>query len=299
MCPRVRVPATAANLGPGFDCFGLALSFFNEVAVESSDQPSLTISGEGSARLPKDETSLAWRTVNAYFKAIGRTTPPLALSLLNRIPLTGGLGSSASVIVGTLVAANELCGHPLIPEQLLDLAYTIEGHPDNVAAALLGGLVITVLDDKRVIALKIQVPPGLRAVLYIPDLAMPTRRARGILPSKIPRQDAIFNLSRAALLVGALYERRFDLLRVAAGDRLHQPYRESLFPAMRRFFRAASEAGALGAYLSGAGSAILALTDKKEEAIAQSLQETGKRYGYPGRALIVDICYNGAEVIIP
>lgn len=295
----VRVPATTANLGPGFDCFGMALSLFNTVTLAASDRLEVVVKGEGATEISLRRDNLAARTIEAFFAAIERQVPPLRIGLDNAIPLARGLGSSAAAIVGSLVAANEFVGRPLPVEQLLKLATEIEGHPDNVAAALLGGFTICVSNSNGsgLRYATVPVPTELRAVLFIPHFRVSTERARAVLPGQVSRRDAVHNIGRASLLVAGLTTGRFDILRVATEDRLHQPYRESLFPAAKKLFAAALEAGALGVFLSGAGPTILALVKGNEERVATRFEEMARDVGTAGRTLILDICHTGAAVI--
>jgi homoserine kinase len=225
--------------------------------------------------------------------------PPLALDLYGHIPRSGGLGGSAAAIVAGLVAANALEGDALDKQGLLELANQIEGHPDNVAPALLGGLVICVQTGGQLIAKRVEPPRELRAVVYLPDHAIPTRHARGILPSQIERRDAVFNLSRAALLVAAIQTRDWALLREAMDDKLHQPARATLLPALYPTIRAAVEAGAHGAALSGSGAAILALATERLEEVAAAMQDAARAHGAPGRAAIFRLASEGASVRYP
>jgi len=293
----IRVPATSANLGTGFDCLGLALSLYNEVSVDQEGEPEIVVRGEGEKTLPRDERNLVYRTMVHYFQLVGRPMPPLSLHMHNRIPLTGGLGSSSAALVAGLCAANEICGRLLSRQELLEEASRLEGHPDNVAPCLLGGLVVSVIEDHQVISIPAPLPHSLRAVIFAPDFYMSTVKARAILPKKVPHRDATHNVSRVALLVAALYNERLDLLRTATQDCLHQPYRTRMFPEMMRFFDAGLEAGALCTYLSGAGSAILALAEKEQnrEPIAQAFLRTAREIGMGGRVFTVGICEDGAE----
>lgn len=293
----VRVPATSANLGAGFDCLGLALALYNEITLDLDAPPGITITGEGARTLPRDERNLAHRTVRRFFQEIGRPLPAFALHLHNRIPLTGGLGSSSATLVGALLAANAVAGQPCSTMDLLTLAYQLEGHPDNVAPALLGGCVLVVVDDGRPVPVPIPLPPGLRAVIFCPNFTIPTREARALLPSAVPYRDAVFNLGRAALFVAACTTGRLDLLRLATQDALHQPYRQKLFPTMPRFFEAALAAGALGVWLSGAGSALLALTTTETAPVAAAFEHTAAATGTPGRVIVTEISPTGAEVL--
>lgn len=293
----VRVPATTANLGPGFDCLGLALDIYNGVSLEESEASSIIVSGEGSKTLSRTANNLVFKAVSLVYQEAGKALPRLRLSCQNNIPLKRGLGSSAAAVVGGLVAANLLCGKPLSQSQILKLAWRLEGHPDNVAPALLGGCRVTVLDRDEVISISIPVPPELEAVLFIPDFEMSTREARAVLPSEISRADAIFNIGRAALLVAALTTGQLDCLKLATQDRLHQPARQTLFPTMGMLFEAALGAGALGVFLSGAGSTILALTVNKASTIAQAMVEAAAVQNISGRAMIAHPSLAGAQAM--
>lgn len=293
----IRVPASSANLGTGFDCLGLALNLYNEVTVDLEDEPQITIRGEGEKTLPRDERNLIYQTMLHYFRLVDRPVPRFSVHMHNRIPLTGGLGSSSAALVAGLYAANEICGRLLSRQELLEEASRLEGHPDNVAPCILGGLVVSVIEDHQVISIPAPLPRSLRAVIFAPDFYMSTVKARAILPKKVPHRDATHNVSRVALLVAALYNERLDLLRTATQDRLHQSYRTKMFPEMFRFFESAVGAGALCAYLSGAGSAILALAEaeKDREPIAQAFLRTAREIGMGGRVFTVGICEDGAE----
>jgi homoserine kinase len=319
----IRVPATSANLGSGFDTLGLALALYNRVVVVDdvgravAESPSnglaqgawlaggrprrerqarIIISGEGEDILPRDETNLVYRTILRYFEIVGRSPPAFTLETHNRIPLTGGLGSSSAALVGGLLAANALAGGLLTRDEILKIAHDEEGHPDNVAPALLGGLVLCVADADRLTRVALPVPVDVRAVLFVPSFTMPTEEARRLLPSRVPYRDAVFNLGRAALLIAAFQTGQLELLRIASEDRLHQPYRREMFPAMPRFIGAALQAGALGACLSGAGSAIISLTRGREREVADAYRETAVETGVSGRITVIDIDRQGAQV---
>jgi homoserine kinase len=261
----VRVPATSANLGPGFDALGLALRLHNTLSIAPAATPEIEIEGEGEETLPRDPSHLAYRAALAVAARAeeSRGTPTVEAFRLvqhNVIPVGRGLGSSAAAIVGGAVAANALLGNPLDRQAVLDLAADMEGHPDNVAPALLGGLVVCTRGAGGVRWMRLA-PPSLKVVLAVPDYAVSTEEARRRLPARVPFPDAVFNVTRAALLVAALTGGRPDLLDEATQDRLHQPYREHLVPGLAEVFAAARRAGAYGAALSGSGPAVIAFGD--------------------------------------
>jgi homoserine kinase len=292
-----RVPATSANLGPGFDCFGLALRLYNDVALDPEAPFGVEIVGEGADSLPRDRSNLVARTVARYFDMVGRPPPSCRIRLTNRIPMTGGLGSSSTALIGGLLAANALAGGSMSRAELLQIACELEGHPDNVAPAMLGGLVVSAIDGARLTTVPLDLPTGLRAVIYLPKFSTSTREARRLLPSRVSHRDAVFNVSRAALFVAAIATERLDLLRIASEDRLHQPYRQVLFPSMPRLIGAALDGGALGAWLSGSGSALLALTRGSEMAVASAFEAAARANGVAGHTAIVDLDADGAFLL--
>ncbi|MBI4289683.1 MAG: homoserine kinase [Chloroflexi bacterium] len=280
----VQAPATTANLGPGFDCLGMALDIFNELTVEHGPF-CISVEGEGAGQIDATENNLVFRAMARVFNRVEKPIPELTLTCRNRIPLARGLGSSAAAIASGLVAANGLLGKPLGLDELVQLGAKMEGHADNVAPALLGGCQLVVQEAGRYVSFPVPVPLGLRAVLFIPDFAMSTAHARKVLPASVTRGDAVFNVGRAALLTMGLSAGKLDYLRVGTQDRLHQPARQSIFPAMGSIFQAALEAGALGSFLSGAGSTILAFTEGESMsgAIGQAMQTAAARLGVHGR----------------
>ena len=290
------MPATTANLGPGFDCLGMALDVWNTVRLERGGQ-GVTVTGEGADRLNRNEGNLIYRAAQALFHHIGQPVPPLGLVCHNDIPLSRGLGSSSAAIVGGLVAANALCGNPASQEALLKLAIEIEGHPDNVTPALLGGCQVVVHNGDSIVTSGVPLPEGLGAVLFIPNMPMATAKARAVLPQSYSREDAVFNVGHAALLVNALATGNLELLKVATEDRLHQPQRQTIFPQMRLLFRAALQGGAYGVFLSGAGSSVLAFAKGNEMTVAYELADEARKAGLEGTLLITHPIEQGATVV--
>ncbi len=291
---RVRVPASSANLGPGFDALALALALYNEVELEASDRVSVTVRGEGEGRLDAGAENVVARGARLAFEAAGRSFHGATIHCVNHIPLGRGLGSSAAAWVGGLVSANALLGGPLDRDALLALAARAEGHPDNVAAAILGSLTVSCSTEGGVVAVALPVPSDLGWVALVPETESSTREARAVLPQSVPRADAVFNVQRVSLLLAALGAGRSDLLDPAMRDRLHQPYRLRLFPWMTAVEAAAREAGALGCALSGAGSAILAVVRGSSEAVARAMESALHAAGVRGRALSLAVDTAGA-----
>ena len=292
----VRVPATSANMGPGFDCLALALDIWNEVRVDLGGS-GVEIAGEGTDSLARDSNNLVYRSVETAFAEAGKAMPGVGVACRNGVPLGRGLGSSSAAVVGGLVAGNELCGRPLSEDGLLTLAARIEGHPDNSAAALLGGCQIVVEDGDRLVTAPVPLPEGLSAVLFIPEVPMPTEQARGLLPPVVDRADAVHNIGRAALLVNALATGDLSELRAATEDRLHQPARQTIFPAMKNIFRAALDAGALGVFLSGAGSTVLALARGRELTIGYEMADAADKSRVDGTVRVTKPSPRGAHVV--
>ena len=295
---RVTVPATSANLGPGFDVLGLALTLENVFELEEAEKCSVEVIGEGAATLPRGEGNIVVQGAAAVYATLGRPFRGLRVKQVNGIPTGRGLGSSATAWLGGMLGANALCEGGLSSELLLDLAVKEEGHPDNLAAALYGGLTIAFLEDGHVRVLKLPLSSGLRFPVLIPDFEAETVAARAVLPSQFSREDGVFNLARACILVGALTIGRHDLLRSAMADRWHQPYRVELFPWLDGVFAAAQEAGALGWALSGAGPSVLAVARGEAENVAAAMLEALKRSGRSGRARILDVAELGSRVEI-
>lgn len=270
---RVRVPASTANLGPGFDVLGMALGLYNEVEVEIAGAGlTLEVQGEGAERLQSlRERNLVARSVTETLARLGVRAGGLRVRMLNRIPLSRGLGSSSAAAMGGVAAAVALAGVARGPEELLDLALPFEGHPDNITPALLGGLTVSALVDGKVRCVKLPVPEGLQAIAVIPEFHLSTVKARKALPRTVPRADAVFNVGRAALFLAAMQAGRLDLLREATQDRLHQPYRAPLVPGMEEVLAEGERAGALACFLSGAGPTLLALTTGDGRAIGERM----------------------------
>jgi homoserine kinase len=291
---HVRVPATSANLGPGFDTLGLALALHNELTLGESDHITVSINGEGAGELAVDGGNLVVRAARMVFDQAGRPFRGLAVDCVNRIPLGRGLGSSAAARLGGILGANALLGEPFDRLTILALAARAEGHPDNVAAALLGGVTVSCETPEGVLAISLPVPADVRWVALIPDLTSATSEGRAVLPTSVPRADAVFNVQRVALLLASLGGHRPDLLYAAMDDRLHQPYRTRLFPWMPAVIAAARAAGALGCVLSGAGPSLIAAVTENPERVAEAMTRALETSGLTGHARALDVDTAGA-----
>lgn len=259
----VTVPATSANMGPGFDSIGIALNLYNRFSMEECDH--IDISSTGGESIPNDETNLVYQCAKRVYEICGKPMSGLRLIEDCSIPQTRGLGSSSACTVAGLLGANALLGNPLHQENIIDLAAAIEGHPDNSTPAILGGFCTSLLEYGKVWSVRVPIADKVDFVAFIPNFELSTETARGALPATIPHHDAVFNLARAALLTGSLVTGDLHNLQVAVGDCLHQPYRFSLIPGGEEVVRSAKGLGALGAFLSGAGPTIIAMVDKEDK----------------------------------
>ena len=262
-----RVPATTANLGPGFDCFGMALPLYNEITIEETVMPGtgieISIISENKDDLdimtiPMDKDNIVYKAVELLYNSIGQTPSELKITIKSGIPITRGLGSSAAVIVGGLMAANELLGRPADEAALLSIATDIEGHPDNVTPAIVGGTVIASQEnDGSVVYRKLNWPDEWNIMVCVPDYELATDIARSVIPKEIPLKDATFNLKRSAMFVQAVLTKDEELMKLALTDKLHQPYRMKLVPGLNEIIdNLKHEEDVIGCVLSGAGPTI-------------------------------------------
>jgi homoserine kinase len=302
----VLTPATSANLGPGFDSLGLALQLYNRFEVEegSADplSPSIEVQGELGAGLSTGPDNLFFQSFALLFERLAVPLPSVRIRMSISISPGCGLGSSATAVVGGLVVANEwlrLQGKALPKEELLDMAVEAEAgnHPDNVAPALLGGLVATTDVDGKIHAVKTPFPEALKAVIFTPSFPMDTVAGRKLLPASYPKADVTFNTGRVALLLTALQTGRYELIGDAMQDRLHQPYRQTLFPAMPRIIDAAVAAGAHGACLSGGGSSLIALASSHFQEVLRAMQKAARKAGIQGTGMILRADQHGARIL--
>lgn len=295
---RVQVPATTANLGPGLDCLGMALELHNTVEMSvTSSGLHIEIHGEGCPDIPRDEENLVYQAAQKVFSQVGFKYPGLRIKLQNNIPLAKGLGSSSAAIVGGMIAANIIAGNKLDTNEIINMASIMEGHPDNVSAAVLGGVVIAVPLDDEIKCIKINPPKQLKVALSIPDFPLYTRASREVLPQQVPINDATFNIGRTAVLISALYNEDINQFLLAMEDRLHQPYRAGLIPGMKKVFAAAKLAGAKGIALSGAGPSIIAYSDTNLELVARVMRDTFIQNGITAKSMLLTISPVGARAL--
>ncbi|MNB89426.1 Homoserine kinase [compost metagenome] len=295
---RVKVPASTANLGPGFDTLGMALSLYAWIEMEEAEETVFHFYGDQMNGLPCDKSNLLYQVAQMVFAEAGVSVPELSISMYSDIPLTRGLGSSASAIVGALAAANTLIGSPLDAAKLFDIACSLEKHPDNVGASLFGGIITAVWDGTHADYIRIDPPQDMEVLVVIPEFELATTKARGVLPTEITVSDAVYNISRTSLLTAAFAAGRLDLIGRAMQDRLHQPYRAPLVPGMEKLLAEAPQHGALGIALSGAGPTLLCLVDageSRKQELELFLNETMLEHGIPAQTCWVPPCTEGVK----
>ncbi|CAN5798765.1 homoserine kinase [soil metagenome] len=295
----VRVPATSANLGPGYDAVGLALSLSMRIGLDRSSHPRVEVRGTGADLIPRGPEHPAYRAARFVAEIVGQSDVHFHLVQENQIPPTRGLGGSAAALVGGAVAANDLFGGQIAPPDLLNIVCELDGHPDNAAPALLGGLVIGTLTPVGVSAVRLE-PKGLKVVVAVPDFAVSTTAARRALPDSVSHRDATFNVGRSGLLLGALATGEYHLLRVAMQDRLHQPYRSHLIPGLEEVIETALANGAHGACLSGSGPTVLAFApEQRAREIASAMQAAFEAQDVKAESWALDVDLAGARVEPP
>lgn len=307
----VKVPATSANIGPGFDTMGIAFPLYNTVTVEETVMPGSGVIIELVSdydykdkalleQVPKDSTSIVYKAIELLYNSIGQTPAELKITIDTRIPMTRGLGSSSSVIVGALIAANELLGKPADEAALLSIAAELEGHPDNVAPAILGGTVFSSLqEDGSIVYRKLPWPKDWKFTACVPDFELSTNIARSVLPKEVPISDAVFNTQRFGMFVYAIYNHDSKLMKLALDDRIHQPYRMNLIPGLDEIMKSLKyEEDVLGCVISGAGSTILLITENNASEKAKNIvKSVWDKHNIKAELFDFDIDDNGAQIV--
>lgn len=304
----VKVPATSANLGPGFDCFGLALPFYNTVTIEELVDPTEGIQINvysdnydiNDFHIPTDETNIVYKAVELLYNYIGQTPHAMRINVNTNIPIAKGLGSSASVIVGGIMAANELLGNPADSDALLSIANEIEGHPDNIAPAMHGGFILSSVEDDGSIAYrKIDWPEDWKLTVCIPDYELSTSISRSLLPEQIALADAAFNARRCGMFVEALHTKDTELMKLALQDKMHQPYRTKLVPGLDEIIQSLKhKENVLGTVLSGAGPSMMVISHNNGvDEIKKIIKETWDGFSVKANIKTVDIETKGAQII--
>ncbi|HOC09453.1 MAG TPA: homoserine kinase [Bacillota bacterium] len=296
---RVKVPATSANMGPGFDCMGVALDIYNTVAAEEIPE-GLVIENHGrdAGLIGKDDSNLIYKAMKTVFEKVGYIPAGLKITSYNEIPVARGLGSSAASTAAGLILANAMTGETLSLEEIIRLGTALEGHPDYIVPALIGGMTLSYSQDTSSVGyIKVDFPENLRMLVMVPDFMLSTTKARMVLPQQVELGNAVFNISRAALMVAALTAGKLEHLKYAVQDRLHQPYREKLIPGMQEVFEQAYNAGARGVFLSGAGSTIVAMVDADNSDFLSRLRAFLERMSYNWELKFVNVSRQGAARI--
>jgi len=298
---KIKVPATTANLGPGFDALGLALDLWNETEfiATKDEQITVKVKGEGKDSLPKDATNAVAEAALLVYRLAGKPFSGMQINCNNRVPLGSGLGSSSAAMLTGMLGANALLGSPFSREEILKLAIETEGHPDNVAPAMLGGLVASIIHENHVVSLRLTLTSRrspIHITVVLPDFDFPTKQARAILPAQIARKDAIHNISRAVIVTEAFRKGDLNMLGEAMEDKLHQPYRIPLIPGAQDAMDAMKDAGASAVALSGAGPSLIAFSSKHESAIGEAAKRAFAAAGLNLRVYKLKISRKGAEV---
>ena len=273
----VKIPATSANVGSGFDSLGLALNLHNELHLEEAD--GLYITSLDGISVPCDESNLVYSTMKTLFDLCGRKFSGVRIGQVNNIPMSRGMGSSSACIIGGLLAANHIMGFPFKKQEIINLAATIEGHPDNTTPALLGGFVTSVFDGKEVHFVRQELHTGIKFIALVPDFELKTSLARSVLPKRIAYKDAVYNLSRAALMSASLATGSYHNLNVAAQDRLHQDYRMPYIKWADKAIEILCAEGVYCSYISGAGSTIMAMINGRDKGIFDRINSKMNSYG--------------------
>ena len=260
---HIRIPATSANMGPGFDSIGIAVELYNHIWVEEQPEGlTIEVKRKQAIPVPTDETNLIYETMKYFYDRKGLSMPGVKIVQEDHIPMIRGLGSSAACIVGGLFAANALAGNLCDRDELAQMAAQLEGHPDNSNPAIFGSMVVGAQNEKEMNHVRLELPDDLLFATMVPDFPVSTADARGVLPNAYTRGDMVFNASRAALLVASMMTGKYENFDMAMEDRVHQPYRAQLIPGMNEIFAHAKEFGAAASYLSGAGSTLMAMVTK-------------------------------------
>ncbi|HCO39002.1 MAG: homoserine kinase [Aquificota bacterium] len=292
---KIKVPASTSNFGAGFDAFGLALSLYNEFYVEPSGSYNVQIEGEG-LNLPTDEENLFIKVYKRACKLLGKEELPISLKQINRVPTARGLGSSATAIVGGILACQALHGLDISLEEKLKIAFEFERHPDNLLPAFLGGFVVCASTEEGVKFIRLDFPKEIKVVVCVPDFELSTEKAREVIKKEVSLKDAVFNLQRSALFVASLLSKNFELLKEAVKDRLHQPYRAHLIPGFWQVLEEAYKFGALAVFLSGAGPSVASLCLDKMEEVGNAMVKAFEDAGVKAKYMVLEVAEGGASV---
>jgi homoserine kinase len=294
---EIRIPATSANLGPGFDALGMALSIYLECRFRPSERLLIRPTGRDAQMISPGDNNLIWQTAMQVAQHTGRPMPMIELEVTNDIPIGKGLGSSAAALVAGVVVADEALGLNWDRHKILDEAARIEGHPDNVAAAVLGSIVASAIDSEGITrAVRMQLPARYGVAVIVPDFILPTSEARAVLPTTYSRADAVFNIQRSALLIAAMLTQTTEAFHEGLMDRLHQPYRAPLVPGLSEMLELRAE-GLLGCALSGAGPSVLVFYERGHEGVCELMQAIFKKHGHGSEIMWSHIPDHGYDLL--
>lgn len=286
----IKVPASSANMGPGFDSLGIALGMYNIIKVSETDSGFTVVTGKDRRIIPGNENNLIYRAMNKVFYEAGYTPKGIRISQQSNIPVTRGLGSSSACIIGGMLGANVLAGRPFTYEKILDFAAEMEGHPDNVTPALYGGFCTSVFENGTVYKTSTKITQPIRFAVMFPDYPMPTRESRKVVPDNFSKEDAVYNISHTALLVSALSSGKLDLLKFAAKDKMHQQYRMNCIDGVDDIFRLSDNLGSYATYLSGSGPTVVSLIDSDNKKFADEMNKyfVTNLSGWRCKSLVID-----------
>jgi homoserine kinase len=292
---KIKIPSSTSNLGPGFDTLGLALNRYLHLSAEEANGLTITVEGNGKDHIATDSTNLVYSAMTATAQKVGRTLPAVHLRIDNGVPAYGGLGGSGAAIAGGVFLADQLLNIGLSRDEMLNIAVEIEGHPDNVSAAIFGGLTINCFDaERKVHCTSVKIGPELSVIACSPHFQVQTKEARKILPQQVSLKDAVTNIENAASLVAAMMNGNYEALRYVTADRLHEQYRATLIPGYADVKKAALEAGALSFNISGAGPTVFAFALSHQQQIADAMVQAFARAGQKATAEIMSVENNGA-----
>lgn len=295
---KVKVPASSANMGAGFDTLGVALSLYSRIEVEETEGGLIIETRSRGGYAPRDENNLIYRAMTEVFKETGRGVKGLKIYQNSDIPMTRGLGSSSGCIIGGMLAANVLSGRCLSYSEILDLAAKMEGHPDNAAPALYGGMCISMQDGGRILTKSIKLDPKIKFAVMVPDFFVATKKSRGVLPDTVSRKDAAFNIQRAAMFAAAISSGDMEMLKFAVQDRLHQTYRRVYIDGFDEIVEKSYEFGARATYLSGSGPSIVSVLDSDYYEFANKMHEFFKDNSHEWVCSVLDIDNVGSIVSV-
>ena len=297
---KIKIPCSTSNLGPGFDTLGLALNRYLFLSAEESNGLTITVEGNGKDHIATDSTNLVYAAMAATALKVGRTLPTIHLQITNGVPAYGGLGGSGAAIAGGVFLADQLLKIGLSRDEMLNIAVEIEGHPDNVSAAIFGGLTINCFDaERKVHCTSVKIDSKLSVVACSPHFQVQTKEARKILPQQVSLKDAVTNIENAASLVAAMMNGNYDALRYVTAERLHEQYRATLIPGYAEVKKAALEAGALSFNISGAGPTVFAFAVSNQQQIADAMVQNFAHAGKQATAEIMIVENAGAQLVSP